>query len=117
MILRLEVDHVRDVSHRGPLSLLRIAQADTCSTNRFILLNQAVTVECPDFEVFQQKVMTVVLLPLPVFDWSQSRSNAVFVCGNQIRLQRGRSRGVLIGWLEWQGRRLNFSVRALFFRV
>src|SRR5262245_60302586 len=82
MILWLEVNEIGNVIGSCALSLTRVAQTRSRSTNRFFLATQPITIERAHFEVFEKQRRAIVFLPLPVVDRRQRRSKTIFVCRN-----------------------------------
>src|SRR6185369_1633875 len=108
MVLRLEVDEVRDVVSRGALSVTRVAQAGARRTNRFVFFPEPVTVERLHFEVIQQQRDAIVFLPLPIFEGSE--------CGGESVVRRrdfGRGRAAVI---ERQWRCVHLSRETRFYQ-
>ena len=70
MILRFEVNEIRNVFGCGALSVARITQTRACRAYRFVFAGEPVAIECSNFEVIEKQSGAVVFLPLPVFERS-----------------------------------------------
>ena len=79
MILRFEVDEIGDMLRSGALCLLCILQTCASRSDSFVFLRQSISIKSFDFELFKQKALTVVSLPMPIIKWSQCRGDAIFI--------------------------------------
>ena len=70
MILRLEVNEIRNVSGCGALSVSRVTQTRARRANRFFFATQTITIERAHFEVIEKQRRAIVFLPLPVVEAS-----------------------------------------------
>ena len=68
MILRLEVDKIRDVLGRRALSLARVTQTRTGSADRLVFPCEPVTIESFNFEMIEKEGKAIVSLPLPIIE-------------------------------------------------
>ena len=73
MILRLEVEDVRDVRGRRALCLLRVTQASARRAHGFSFARQAIRVERMDTELFNKERSSIFGLPEPVVERRESR--------------------------------------------
>ena len=71
MILRFEIDEIRDVRRSSTLRVARVTEARARGANRFVFACETVAVKRANFEVIDEQRRTIVFLPLPIFKGRQ----------------------------------------------